>query len=183
VPTRRVRLPTSNDTRLLVVGVAAFVALVAYLGVAFANTRATVDVAKEVAPWTPFASTLVPIPWRPGRHTVLVLPATKSQTGDYGAIVQTLVPNPTVGRRYVVRLWLHGARPGRIGVEVNEFRPGVARYPVNTTVPATARWHHFTFSLHVNATWLGLAVYVYRPNQRPPTWFAVRDLTAEVYGR
>jgi hypothetical protein len=156
---------------------------VAYLAVAFVNTHGSIATVNKLAPWTPSASKLVPIPWTRGRYTIRVLPATESPTGNYGAIVQTLVPNPAPGRRYVVGLWLRGSVPGRIGVEVNEFRPGVARYPVNTTVPATARWHYFTFSLRPKATWLGLAVVVYRPNQPTRTSFAVRGLTAAIRGR
>ena len=138
------RLPASNDTRLLVVGVAAFVALVVYLGVAFANTRATVDIAKEVAPWTPYGSTLTPVAHgKRGRFDVQVTPATKGTS--YGAVVQTLVPDPKRGHIHR-RALAQGTRPGRIGVELNEFRPGVARYPVETTVPATRKWHHFRFT-------------------------------------
>jgi hypothetical protein len=180
-----VRFPTSNDTRLLVVGIAAVVALFAYLGVAFANTRQTVDVAREVAPWTPSASKLTPVKRpRTGAFNVLVTPSGPGgpTAGNYGAIVQTLVPNPTPGGRYVVGLWLRGAKPGRIGFELNEFRSGVAQYPVNTTVPATAAWHHYRFAVRVKGTWLGLAVYVYRLNERRPTSFAVRDPTAVIRG-
>lgn len=174
------RLQAANDTRLLVVAIVAFVALAIYIGVAFANVRSTVDVAQEVAPWTPVSSTLTPV--RKGKgdgFAVRVTPATKGTT--YGAVVQTLVAEPKVGRTYTVSIWLKGAQPGRIGVEVNEFLPGVARYPVNTTVPATATTHRFNFSVRIKKSWLGLAVYVSRPTDAPlPTWFTIREMTVAV---
>jgi hypothetical protein len=172
-----VRLPVSNDTLVFVAGVAALVGLLAYVGVAFANARVPVDVAKEVAPWTAFGSRLVPLPLEKGRgYAVRVIPATRG--ASFGAVVQTFVPNPTPGRTYVVGLWLKGSSPGRIGVELNEFRPGVSRYPVETTVPATRRWHHYMFSVRVHGTWLGLAVYIYRQtNGHKRTWFVLRGLT------
>lgn len=181
MPTRRVRLPASNDTRLLLVGIVAVVALFAYLGVAFANTRQSVDVASEVAPWTPSASKLAPVKNRFGRFDVYVTPSEPNSTGNYGAVIQTLVPSPTAGGRYVIRIWLKGASPGKIGFELNEFRPGVAKYPINTTVPATAAWHHYTFSTRVKGSWLGLAVYVYRPSHRG-SWFAMRGGTEALVG-
>jgi hypothetical protein len=190
VRTRSLALPDASDTRLLLAGVLAFLALVAYLAVAFAHTHALIfatdsstapNLASEVAPWTPSASKLAPVPRKEGGFDVRVTRTTRGPS--YGALVQTLVPDPVPGRRYVVSLWLKGARPGEIAVELNEFRPGVARYPVETTVPATARWHHFTFKTRVKGVWLGLAIYVYRTDRGRRTWFAVRDLTAAVLGR
>lgn len=192
--TRSLRLPASNDTRLLAAGVAAFVALVTYLVVAFATTHALAmptapglpsSVASKVAPWTPSASELTPVRRKNGGFDVRVTPAGAGRAtgGNYGAIVQTLVPDPAPGGRYEVGLWLKASPPGRIGVELNEFRPGVARYPVETTVLATPRWRHFTFGTRVRGTWLGLAVYVYRPNQRRRTSFAVRGVMATLRGR
>jgi hypothetical protein len=175
-----VRLPTSNDTWLLVAGVGALVALFAYLAVAFAFTRQSVDVAREVAPWTPSSSKLTPVKTaKPRVFDVYVTPTSPggATAGNYGAVVQTLVPNPVPGGRYFVGLWLKGATPGVVGFELNEFRSGVARYPVDTTVPATARWHHYTFSARIKGTFLGLAVYVYRSAHRG-SWFAIRGLTA-----
>ena len=173
------RFPTSNDSRLLVVGIVAFVALATYLGVAFANTRALVNVAQEVAPWTPSNSTLTPVPLGRGRVAVLVKPATKGTI--YGAVVQTLISEPKVGHRYVVSLRLKGTPSGRIGIELNEFSPGVARYPVKTTVHATAKWHRFRFAVRVKKSWLGLAVYLYRQTNPPAlTSFGIRDENVSV---
>jgi hypothetical protein len=178
-----VQLPTSKDTRLLIVGIAVVVALFAYLGVAFANTRQSVDVASEVAPWTPSASKLAPVKDPKMRaYDVYVTPSEPNSIGNYGAVIQTLVPSPTAGGRYVVGIWLKGATPGKIGFELNEFRPGVAQYPINTTVPATATWHYYTFSTRVKGSWLGLAVYVYRPSHRG-SWFAMRGTSDALVGR
>jgi hypothetical protein len=176
----RARLPQSGDTRLLLAGIVAFLGLMAYLAVAYVNTHATNGLVpsetNKVAPWTASESRLIPVRRRNGKYSAWVVPATKGPS--YGAVAQTLVPDPPLGR-YVVGLWLKGARPGRIGVEVNEFSPGVARYPLQTSVPATRRWRHFTFSVRVKQRWLGLAMYVYRQTGTPRrTWFAIRDVTA-----
>lgn len=183
-------LPTSKDTRLLAAGVTAFVALAAYLGVALANTHALAvpgapGVTSKVAPWTPSGSKLTPARRHSGGYDVLVTPVSPGgkKAEDYGAIVQTLVPDPAAGRTYVVGLWLKGSPRGRLGFELNEFRPGVAKYPVETTIRVTSRWRHFTFRTPVKGKWLGLAVYVYRANQRRQTSFSVRGVTAAVRGR
>ena len=181
------RLPASNDTRLLVVGVAAFVALVAYLGVAFANTRATVDIAKAVAPWTPYGSTLVPVPPKTrGRFSVQVIPSAHdaASIGSYGALAPTLVPEPTPGATFAVGLSLKTSRPGPIGVQIHEFRSATpSHYLVNTTVVAKPRWQHFVFRGQVNGSWTGLSMYVYRPTvaapKRSPS-FVIRGLTVKL---
>jgi hypothetical protein len=184
-----VRVPVSGDTRLLVAGVAAFVGLVIYLAVAFAHTHASLYASvpiSKVAPWSPSASRLVAVPRRKHRgFDVRVTPASRARStaGSYGAVVQTLIPYPKRGRTYVVGLWLRGAPGGRIAVEINEFQGAVSRYPVQTSVRATPVWHHFTFSVRVKGSWLGLAMYVYRPNQRRRTWFTIRGLTAAIRGR
>ena len=189
-------MPTSvhaadaTDTRLLLAGALALLALVVYLAVAFANTNgavasARVDAASAVAPWSPSMSKLTPVRRKKGGFEVLVTPSSHGRPASehYGAIVQTLVPDPEPGRRYVVGLWLKASPPGRLGFELNEFRQKVARYPVNTMIRATSRWHHYTFSTRVKGTWLGLAVYVYRPNGRRRTSFSVRGVTAAIRGR
>lgn len=175
----RSTLPDAKDTRLLLVGVAAFLVLAVYLIVAFVRTHATNGLlpteANHAAPWTPFESKLIPVQRPDGKYSVWVFPATKGPS--YGAVAQTLVSDPPPGR-YTIGLWLRGARPGEIGVEVNEFRSGVARYPVQTTVPATRKWHHFTFTLQVKDRFLGLAMFAYRPAKAPRrTWFAIRNVT------
>jgi hypothetical protein len=175
-------LPRSNDTRLLLAGVVAVLVLVVYLAVAFANTHASVfgtasNLSSKVAPWSPQASDFAAIPRGGGAFAVVVTPATKgAATGAYGAVAQTILPDPVPGGSYLVQLRLKGARPGRIAVELNEFRPGVARYPVQTSVPATRKWHDFKFRLRVKGRWLGLAMYVYRSDEQRPTWFALRGL-------
>ena len=57
--TRTVRLPASSDTRLLIAGAAAFVALVTYLVVAFATTHALAMPAAPGLP-SPVASRVAP---------------------------------------------------------------------------------------------------------------------------
>ena len=181
----RVRLPGSNDTRLLLAGVLTFLGLVAYLAVAFATTHiptfvASPDLAKEVAPWEPHASNLVPLPLgEKGSFAVQVIP---TKPGNYGALVPTLVSQPPSGYRFVVGLWLRGAPPGEVGVSVDEFAPGeTSVYVVQTTVAVTKKWRHFTFHGRVKGSWLGLGMYVYRTSGHSlRTHFAVRGLTAKV---
>ena len=180
---RAAGLRRHNDTRLLLAGVAVVLALMAYLAVAFANTHPAqfASLSSKVAPWSPHASDFAAIPLEKGGYAVRVTPAgTRPAPGGWGAVVQTLVPDPTPGGTYLVSVRLQGARPGRIAVELNEFRSGQARYPIQTTVPATARWRKFTFRLRVKGRWLGLALYVYRADRRQRSWFAVRDLKAEL---
>jgi hypothetical protein len=186
VRTRSLSLPETNDTRLFLAGIVALVALVAYLAVAFANTHSLTvlppSLASKVAPWTPSAAKFVAIPRGKARgYTVRVTPLRSARRGRYGAVVQTLVLHPKPRTKYVVSLWLRGARPGPISVELNEFRGRVSRYPVKATVPATPRWHHFTFGLRVKGGWLGLAMYVSRPIAPPArSWFEIRELGASI---
>jgi hypothetical protein len=177
----------SRDTRLLVVGVVAFLALVVYLGVAFANTHASSGALSSTGNpfgyWVAHNANLarVPHPKRQPGLTVRVSPAAR---GSYGVLVPTLVSDPTPGRTYAVGLWLRGARPGRIAVAIDEFQPNASSvYVVNTTVPATTRWRHFTFKGHVVGRWLGLGMYVSRQSTGSGRkWFEVRGLTAELRG-
>ena len=139
------RLPESSDSRLLLAGGVALVVLIVYLAVAFATTHisafaASPTLASKVAPWTPHDSNLFPLRRRgiPG-YVVHVTPA---KEGVYGALAPSVYPSPPDGRKFVLILWLRGARPGRIGVTLDEFAPGATSvYLVNTTVPATRRWH------------------------------------------
>jgi hypothetical protein len=181
VRTRTVRFPDSADSRLLLAGVVAVLALVAYLGVAFARTHVSASpTGPNIAPWVPNDSNFVRLVRRKEHSfSVRFERAGKGRRGAYGALVPTLVPQPKSGSRYVVGLWLKGSRPGRIGVEVDEFSPAATSvYLVNTTVGATRRWRHVTFDVRVKGTWLGLGMYVYRTDRGRRTWFAVRDLTA-----
>jgi hypothetical protein len=188
VRTRSLPLPHTNDTRLFLAGIVAFLVLVAYLAVAFANTHvhaftsatAVPSGASVVALWTVSDSKLVALPLKRGRFAVRVTPLAAAKGGHYGALIQTLVADPMPGRRYVVGLGLRGTTPGQIGVELNEFRGTAAQYPVQTTVPATATWRHYTFTVRVKGSWLGLALYLYRSDPRGRTSFAVRDLTVRL---
>lgn len=182
-------LPDVKDTRLLVAGVAAFVALMAYLAVAFVNTHAsngpTASESSKLVPWVDAGSKLVPVRFGKHAYSVHVAPLAPAKPGTYGALVPTLISSPPDGRRFVVGLWLKGRGKGRVGVSVDEFRPGATSvYVIQTTVPVTRRWHYFTFNGRVKGDWLGLGMYVYRPTGAGPrTWFAVRGLTANLRQR
>ncbi|HEU5477567.1 MAG TPA: hypothetical protein VFU64_07055 [Gaiellaceae bacterium] len=182
------RLPTSSDTRLLVAGVAAFLALAAYLAVAFATTHTAAGLAtaptirtNRVAPWTPSGSKLVAGPRARAGYVVRVTPTGR---GIYGALLPTLVANPAPGHRFLVGLSLRGAGPGRIGVTIDEFRPGATSvYVVQKTVPTTARWRRFTFRGRIEGNWLGLGMFVFRVERGRRTSFALRDLSVTVLPR
>jgi hypothetical protein len=181
-----VRLPDSKDSRLLLAGIVALVVLVVYLAVAFATTHALAaggpSLGNPVAPWTPHASKLVKVPRGKGRgFTVRVIPTAR---GSFGALAETLVADPPEGS-FVVGLWLRAARPGPVAVTIDEFSPvKTSVYLVNTSVPVTARWRHFTFRGRVKGTWLGLGMYVSRQAVRGVrTVFELRGPTAEVSRR
>lgn len=155
------------------------VALVAYLAVAFANVHASVVAANHVAPWTPYHASLISVSRGKGRGYDVHVKPTKA--GGYGGLIPNLVSDPPSGRRYAVGLWLKGSfRGGPVGVEIDEFSPGVQSvYVVDTTASVTPRWNHFTFKFRVKGTWLGLGMYVHRQNSAgAKTWFALRNLTA-----
>jgi len=171
-----VRFSSANDNRLLLAGVAASLALVAYLAVAFANTHAS---SSTLGGTDPFA------PWVPKYHSTLALKgggvavhASRGWIGAYGAVVPTLVSQPPPGR-IVVKLRLRGAGPGPIQVLVDEFPDGPK--VIDETVPATRRWHRYTFSARIRGQWLGLGMFVGSSAERHRSrWFAVRGLTAKV---
>ena len=173
------RLPDSTDSRLLLAGVVAFVVLLVYLAVAFATTHVSAagnsSLGNPVAPWTPHASQLVKLPRPYGGFAVKVIPIAK---GSFGALAPTLVADPPE-RRVAVGLWLRSAHPGPVAVSIDEFSPDkTSVYLVSTTVPATARWRHFTFHGRIEGTWLGLGMYVSRqagPGRRSS--FALRGPT------
>jgi hypothetical protein len=169
------RLASANDNRLLLAGVAASLALVAYLAVAFANTHAstTVGGTDPLAPWVPkYHSTLAA---KAGGVAVHVAPG---WTGAYGAVVPAIVSQPPPGR-IVVRLRLRGPGSAPIVVSVDEFPDGPK--VIDTTVPATRRWHRYTFSARIKGQWLGLGLYVGRSTTAHRSkWFVVRGLSAKV---
>jgi hypothetical protein len=172
----------------LLAGVAAVLALVAYLAVAFANTHASASTPSAApSPPDPFA------PWIPKYHSTLALGSRKEGggiavhvrhgwIGAYGAVVPTLVSHPPPGQRVVVGLSLRAPRKTPIEVVVDEFPAGRSPDIILRTVSATARWHDYTFGARVKGRWLGLGMYVgsdakgvlYR-------WFAVRGLTVEMH--
>lgn len=167
------RLSPAYDNRLLLAGVAASLALVAYLAVAFANTHATTGGADPVTPWVPkYHSTLAS---KAGGVVVHVSPG---WIGAYGAVVPAIVSQPPPGR-IVVSLRLRGPGSAPFAVLVDEFPNGPK--VIDATVPATRRWHRYTFSARIKGRWLGLGMYVGRSTAgHRSTWFAVRGLAAKV---
>jgi hypothetical protein len=177
-------VPQSKDTRLLVAGVVAFLALVVYLGVAFARTHtssaSTPTVTNPFLPWVPkYHSTLALVTrTQRGGIAVHVLPR---WTGEYGAVVPTLVAQPPPGSTVVVHLRLRGPGPAPIRVLIDEFPAGPHPNLVDTTVPASAHWRRYTFRAQVKGRWLGLGLFVGRDTDgRVNKLFAVRGLEVQV---
>jgi hypothetical protein len=173
----------SKDTRLLVAGGAAFLALVVYLAVAFANTHASSGAvgpsgSPYLGSWIPHNSKLAPIPGQ--RKGVVAVRVRPSGPGTYGALVPTLAAAPPPGHRYVIGLSLRAVRPGRVAIAIDEFSPGASSvYVVNETVPVTSRWRRFTFSGRIKGRWLGLGMYVSRAAEaHKRNSFDVRGLIA-----
>jgi hypothetical protein len=176
----------SKDSRLLAVGVVVFVVLLVYLGVAFAGTHAKNGTLSATGNpfgyWVAHNANLVRV--RHSRRHGLTVKVSPAGRGSYGVLVPTVVSDPTPGHKFVVTLSMRGARPGRIAVTIDEFRPDASSvYLVNTTVPATTRWRHFTFRGRVEGRWLGLGMYVSRESTGSGRkWFEVRQLTAALRG-
>lgn len=178
---------SQNGTVILVTGVVAALALIAYLSVAFASTssvRATTAAratqkASPFGPWEPFNATFRHLRGAVGRTPVRVVPL---RLGTYGARVPTIVLNPVRGHRFLVGLSLEGSETP-VGIEVVEFGPpSPNRYLGSRLTRVTSKWHHFTVAGRVTrGSWSGLELVVYRSGEIPlGSWFAVRDLTVTV---
>jgi hypothetical protein len=179
-----VRVPAASDTRLLVAGLAAFLTLVIYLAVAFAGTHASAVQApiltNKFAPWVPkYHSTLAFVSGVRSRGVEVRV--VRGWVGDYGAVVPTLVAQPPPRHMVVVSLWLRASGRSPIEVLVDEFPAGPNPNLFDKTVPATTRWHRYTFSAPIKGTWLGLGMFVGRStNGHTDKSFAVRGLTVEL---
>jgi hypothetical protein len=175
----------STDTRLLVVGVVAFLALVVYLGVAFATTHtstgSTPSEGDPFLPWVPkYHSTLRLVPRTKGGGGIAVQ-ALPRFTGEYGAVVPTLAAQPPPGSTVVVHLRLRGPGQAPIRVLIDQFPAGPHPNLVDTTVPASAHWRRYTFRARVKGRWLGVGLFVGRDTGgKGSRWFAVRGLAVRV---
>lgn len=182
-------LPRS-DTRLLIAGVAAFLALVAYLAVALATAHpsanlatnqsaggATHSKAQVVGPWHGRASHLVRVPRTTGGGlAVRVTPLTR---GLYGAEIQQLVLPPALRRGFALSVWLRGRGPSRLLVQVNTggLAPPI-RYLVKRTVVASRRWRRFTYHGRFQGRGTGIGLFVGQTTHTPAgRWFEVRDVS------
>ena len=174
-----------SDTRLLIVGILGVLALVTYLAVAFAKTHALattggLGLTNKFAPWEPkYQSTLARFPRRKGGG--IAVHVAHGWIGAYGAVVPTLVSQPQSGQRVVVGLSLRAPRKTPIEVVVDEFPADAHPNIILKTVPATARWRHYTFKARIKGEWLGLGMYVGSDtNGVKHKWFVVRDLTVDM---
>lgn len=185
--TSRLRLARSNDTRVLIAGVAAFLALVAYLAVAFATARsspavvasvgATRGEAQMVGPWRARGSKLVRVLRATGgRLAVRVTPVT---AGLYGVEIQQLVLTPALRRGFALSFWLRGRSPSRLLVQINTgaLEPPI-RYLVHTTAVARRRWHRFTYHGRLKGRGTRLGLFVGQTTHTVARrWFELRDLS------
>jgi hypothetical protein len=172
-----VRLPDETDTRLLLAGVAAALALVAYLAVAFANTHSVGG--GPFAPWVPkYHSRLARFPR--GKGGGMAVHVEPRWVGAYGAVIPTLVSQPSSGQRVVVGLSLRALAMTRVEVVVDEYPGGKNPDIVLKTVAATSKWRHYAFRTRVSGQYLGLGMYVgSTTNGHRHKWFALRNLTVK----
>lgn len=179
-------LPSSNDTRLLIAGVIACLALVTYLVVAFSTAgsssavtryRGTQGKAQVVGPWRARGSHLVRVPRTKGTGSaVRVIALTR---GLYGAEVQQLVLTPAQRRGFVLSVWLRERSVGRLLVQINTgaFEPPI-RYLVKTAVIASRRWHRFTYQGRLAGRGTGLGLFVGQTTHVVAgRWFELRGLS------
>jgi hypothetical protein len=182
-------LARSNDTRVLIAGVAAFLALVAYLAVAFATARSSPAVAASVGakaqmvgPWRARTSKLVRVPRTVGGGIgVRVTPLTR---GLYGVEIQQLALTPALRRGFTLSFWLRGRGPSRLLVQINTgaLEPPI-RYLLNTTVVARRRWHRFSYHGRLEGR-TGLGLFVGQTTRRVAgRWFELRDLSVRASRR
>jgi len=185
-----IRLPRSSDARLLIAGVAAFLALVAYLGVAFATARSSPAATgatiqsnlariqgkpQVVGPWTARTSHLARVPRRGGRRAIRVTPVT---AGLYGIEIKQLVLPATLRRGFAFSFWLRGRVASRLLVQINGGSAAPIRYLLHTGVAVSRRWRRFTYRGRLPRRWIGLGLFVGQTTHKATSrWFEIRDLS------
>jgi hypothetical protein len=139
-PISRRQLPRSNDTRLLIAGVVAFLALVAYLGVAYARARSSPAVAaavrnlakpQKIGPWTARSSNLARV--RRTTRGALAIRVVPQSAGLYGIEIKELALGPALRRGFALSVGLRARRPSRLLVQINHGSASPLGYLVNTT--------------------------------------------------
>lgn len=171
----------SNDTRLLVAGAAAFLALVAYLAVAFATTHNSLagptvpTIRSKVGPWTGHASSLARV--RGGSKGGLTLRVTPVGAGLYGVEIKKLfIPRP-LRHAFALSIRLRARRPSRVLVQINHGSASPKGYLVNTAVVAGRKWRRFTFRGRLEGgNGLGL-FFGQTTKRRAKRWFELRNLS------
>lgn len=172
----------TNDTGLLVAGLAAFVALVAYLAVAFATAGGSPAViaahsaAQMLGPWRARDAKLARISRTRGRR--LAVRVTPLASGLYGAEVQQFTVTPAQGRGFTLSFRVRGRSRSRLLVQINTgaLDPPI-RYLAHTTVVAGRKWHRFTYHGRLGGR-TGLGLFVGQTtNSSARRWFEIRDLS------
>lgn len=188
-PISRRPLPRSNDSRLLVAGVAAFLALVAYLAVAFATTRnsptAAVTVAtvrSKVGPWTARDSSLARD--RGAAGAGLEVRVTPVGSGLYGVEIKELYLARALRRGFTFSVQLRARRPSRVLVQINHGSASPMGYLVDTTVVAGRRWRRFTYRGRLEGGGNAIGPFFGQTVKRAAgRWFEVRDLSVRARRR
>jgi hypothetical protein len=184
-------LPRSNDTRLLVAGVVAFVALVAYLGVAYATARNSPAVVaavrnqgkpQKIGPWTARTANLARLPrTTKGRLAIRVSPMS---AGLYGVEIKQLALSPALRRGFALSFGLRDRGSSRLLVQINHGSASPMGYLVDTTVVAGRRWRSFTYRGRLEGGGTGLGLFVgQKPKTAAKRWFEIRDLSVRASRR
>jgi hypothetical protein len=175
----------SNDTRLLVAGVAAFLALVAYLAVAFATTRnsptAAVNVAtvrSKVGPWTGRASSLARVRGAGASKGGLTLRVTPVGAGLYGVEIKKLfIPRP-LRHAFAFSVQVRARRPSRILVQINHGSASPRGYLVSRTVVVGRKWRRLTYRIGLGGGGNGIGPFFGQTTQGDAKrWFEIRGLS------
>jgi hypothetical protein len=182
----------TNDTGLLLAGAAAFVALVAYLAVAFvlagsspavvAAQRTVANPAQMLGPWRARDARLARISRTRGRR--LAVRVTPLKSGLYGAEVQQLAVTPAMSRGFTLSFRVRGRTPRRLLVQINTgaLNPPI-RYLAHTTVVAGRKWHRFTYHGRLRGL-TGLGLFVgQETSSSARRWFEIRDLSVRAARR
>ena len=179
------RFRHSNDTRLLIAGVVAFLALVVYLGVAFAKARTSPTIVaaardqrkpQKIGPWTARTSKLARLPRTTGGG--LAIRVTPMTVGLYGIEIKHLRLAPALRRGFALSVRLRGSRPSRLLVQINTGSSPPIRYLLHTTVVVSRRWRRFTYRGRLGDRGMGLGLFIGQTTHRAAgRWFEVRDVS------
>jgi hypothetical protein len=162
-----------------------FLALVAYLGVAFAKARKSPAVVaagknlgkpQKIGPWTARTSNLALIRRTAGRG--LAIRVTPMTAGLYGIEIKQLALSPAQRRGFALSVELRSRRPSRLLVQINHGSASPMGYLVNTTVGAGESWRRVTYRGRIEGGGSDLGLFVGQTTRAAARrWFEIRDLS------